>query len=170
MKLTKRLSKLGDAASGHVLTENVLAQLGLNVAADATAADAHVTLTFYGNTLIVRRADAQRPTPAEVAYFLTDDLGVAQHFPTTSPTSTTDETYVDLEALFKPGVNLRSTPMMRHGLGLFKLFGELSRDDLIERFKIAPAQATRILRTGFENQALLKRGNRYWLSPEVFDV
>lgn len=168
MRLTKNLSQLSPSVYGLALTEEMLAQLGID-ASDALE-DVSVTLMVYGDTLIVRRADAQLPTPAEVAYFLTDDLGVAQHFPTRTAMSEVDERYADIEAFIKPGVNLRLTPMMRYSLGLFKMFGELSRDDLIHRFEIAPAQATRILSTGFEDNALIKRGNRYRLNPEVFEV
>ncbi len=167
MKLTKKLSRLSASAYGLVFNPDVLAQLG--VKAVNAPGEVEVTLTFYGDTLVVRRADAEPPTPAEVAYFLTDDLGLAKHFPTRQ-VAEVDEVQLAIETFIKPGARLRLTPMMRYGFGLFKAFGELSRDDLIKRFGVAPAQATRILSAGFEDHALLKRGNRYRLNPEVFDV
>lgn len=111
MKLTKKPCTLGDAAYGLTLTQDMLAQLGVNAA--ATLKDVSVTLTFYGDTLIARRAGAKRPTPAEVVYLLTDDLGTAKLFSTRSATPKADETYTDFEALFRLGVNLRLTTTMR---------------------------------------------------------
>ena len=171
MKFTKKLNRFGSDSYGLVFTKDVMAQLGGTLEEAKSEAGFNLMFKFYDDTLIVRRADAPPLTPAEVAYFLTGDLEFAQHFLSSPIIPDDDETLrPSIEDFMKPGLELKLTRMMRHGLMLFKTFGPLTRDDLIERFGVAPAQATRIVSAGFENNLLIRHGDKYHLNQSIFDV
>ena len=171
MKFTKKLNRFGSDSYGLVFTKDVMAQLGGSLEEAKSETGFNLTFKFYDDTLIVRRADAPPLTPAEVAYFLTGDLEFAQHFLSSPMIPDDDEaSRPSIEDFMKPGLELKLTRMMRHGLMLFKTFGTLTRNDLVERFGVAPPQATRILSTGFEENLLIRLGDGYYLNSNIFDV
>ena len=170
MPLRKRLSRMGTDSYGVVMTKDIMGQLGTSVEEAKSETGVHVMVTMYGNTLIVRREGARPLTPAEVAYFLTNDIEFAKHFPASPLLPEDDGERPGVEGFLKPGYDLKLTRMMRYALTLFKSFGPLAKDELTERFGVETRIATRIVSTGYEEAWLVRQDDKYALNPDIFDV
>jgi len=173
MGYTKKLARFGGRSYGIVLNQGILEMLGTSIEEAESEGGVEITMKFYGDTLIVRRAGRPPLTPSEAVYFVTEDLEFAKYFPS-SPISLKDGE-ADFEPgrpdnLFREGKEVRVTKLMRRALHAFKAFGPLSRKELAEHLGAAPAQATSILSRGFEDDLLVKQGQQYALNPEVFNV
>ena len=161
---------MGTGSYGVVFTKDIMGQIGTSVEEAQSEQGVMVAVRMYDDTLVIRLADAPPLTPAQVAYFLSNDIEFAKYWPSSPLIPEDDGERLGIEAFIKPGLELKLTRMMRHGLMLFKSFGALSKDDLVTRCGVEPRQATRIITTGYEESWLFRRDDKYVLNPNIFDV
>lgn len=172
MTKTKKLRRFGSQTYGVTMTGGMLELLGSSLEEAESEAGTEVEMSFYGSTLIIRKAGTPKPSPAELAYFITEDLDYASYFPASPVVPPEDKLTrrFNINALFRPGKFVKMTKTMRSAVRALAELGPLTSDDFTEQTKVHARQATRVLRSGYEEGLFIKNGEIYSLNPDVFEV
>jgi hypothetical protein len=170
----RKLRRFGSATYGVTLGVDMLNLMGTSVEEAKSEEGVEVDVTVFGQTLIIRLPDAPRLSPAELAYFMSQDIAYAKFFPTTPPDPNPKESEADprlnINALFKPGKAVKLSKVMRTIVQTIAEQGPLTTTDLVDYTGLGSKIAARGLRSGFESGLFTKNGPVYSLSPDVFEV
>ena len=172
MGQTKKLRRFGSRTYGVTLGSDLLELLGTSVDEAESEDGVEVDVTLYGTTLIIRKAGTPKPSPSELAYFITQDFDYSNFFPSKPVIPPEDQLKprFNINALFKVGKSVPMTKTMRAAVRALAELGPLTSDDFTEQTTIHARQATRVLRTGYEEGLFIKNGLIYSLNPEIFNV
>ena len=144
MGLTKKLQKFG-SSYGVLFPVDVVAQLGINPEVEE---DRVLSFEVYGESLVIRRKNAPRPTLQEIALYLGADLEDAAKFPKRLEIDSVPE---DL----RPVVELLS-------------FSPRTAFEVSKSLAISKEAAEKKLNRAISKQLIVKEGKKFRLNQTLF--